>query len=100
MTSSIPEEGKFHYQSKTGSYHYVKKTGYLVKSPSNRIGRWRKRWFMLVDSVEPGQLTGTPERQIRLEYYSVAPLKIKNLRELPKRKGKFPAFQWNKIANS
>ena len=84
----MPEEGGFHYQSKTGSYHYVKKTGYMVKSPStSRIGRWRKRWFMLVDSVEPGVLTGTPERQIRLEYYSVAPMKMRNLTELPKRKG-------------
>jgi len=83
----VPQGGNFHFQSKSGSYHYVKKTGYLVKSPSTRIGRWRKRWFMLVDLVEPGLLTGTPERQIRLEYFSEAPLKMKSLRELPKRKG-------------
>ena len=84
----VPVGGNFHFQSKSGSYHYVKKSGYLVKSPT-RIGRWRKRWFMLVDSVEPGLLTGTPERQIRLEYFSVAPLKMKILREVPKRKGEW-----------
>lgn len=84
----LPEEGSYYYQG--GSYHYVKKTGDLVKSPSaGKIGRWRKRWFMLVDSVEPGTLTGTPERQVRLEYYNVAGHKMLNLTELPKKKGKY-----------
>lgn len=89
MSSPVAiKEGSFHYQSKTGSYNYVKKAGYLVKSPSvGKLGRWRKRWFMLVDLVEPGPLTGTPERQIRLEYYDLAGHKKMNLSELPNMKG-------------
>ena len=54
-----------------GSYQYVKKTGYLVKSPATRkVGRWRKRWCMLVDQMRPALVTGMPERCIRLEYYA------------------------------
>ena len=75
--------GQYHYGDDTGLFHYVKKTGYLVKSPSSVFGRWRKRWFMLVDLVAPNPTTGTPSREIRLEYYTDA-LQEK---ERPKLKG-------------
>ena len=74
-------------ESRTESSKYVKKTGYLIKSPSDGKGRWRKRWFMLMDSVEVVPLTGTPKRQVRLEYYDVVAPKMLNVTELPKKKG-------------
>lgn len=52
-------------------YQCIKKTGYLVKSPtSGKMGRWRKRWIMLVDSIVPCPNAGY-ERYARMEYYDV-----------------------------
>jgi hypothetical protein len=66
--------GKYHYCSNTDTYHYVKKTGFLVKSPSaGKIGRWRRRWFKLMDMVAPHAITNIPTRHIRLEYYKEEP---------------------------
>ena len=77
--------GKYHYCLDIDSYQYVKKTGYLVKSPSKagKIGRWRRRWFKLVDLVQPAALTGIPTREVKLEYYTSRPKK----HEEPKMKG-------------
>ena len=76
--------GQYHYGYHTGLFHYVKKTGYLVKSPTSVFGRWRKRWFMLVDLVAPDGKTGTPSREVRLEYYSES---IGSNQDRPKLKG-------------
>lgn len=81
-----PLAGGFQYRKTSGSYHYVKKTGFLVKSPSSNMGRWRRRWCMLVDVVKPGMLTGMPERRVRLEYYDIKTKDI-NVKNLPKCKG-------------
>lgn len=68
--------GNYHYCCDLDNYHYVKKTGYLIKSPSaGRLGRWRKRWFRLVDRVLP-DLTGGPVREVRLEYFTENPQKL------------------------
>ena len=57
------------HHSKT--YQCIKKTGYLVKSPtSGKVGRWRKRWIMLVDSIIAVP-NGGCERYARMEYYEI-----------------------------
>lgn len=72
----------------SSSICYVKKTGWLVKRPSvgRIIGRWRKRWCMLIDLVKPEAQTGTPGRLVRLEYYTEDPM-ASGLKERPKMKG-------------
>ena len=87
--SGMELSGNYHYIHDTNTYHYVKKTGYLTKSPPDgRLGRWRKRWFMLVDLVKPEDVTGTPARQIRLEYYTKSPRAVNSRdSEVPKMKG-------------
>ena len=35
------------------------------------MGRWRKRWIMLVDSLVPVPGHGSCERYARMEYYEV-----------------------------
>lgn len=64
----------FYDQTNRSSYRYTKKTGFLTKSPtrgrSSKIGRWQRRWCVLVESIvsRPGI---TPERYIWLEYFKV-----------------------------
>ena len=82
--------GNYHYMHDSKSFQYVKKTGYLVMPPEGRLGRWRKRWCMLVDLVKPEDLTGTPARQIRLEYYPKNPRALNSKdTEVPKIKGEY-----------
>lgn len=56
------------------SYQCIKKTGYLVKSPTSgtKMGRWRRRWIMLVDSIITAPSSnGGCERYVRMEYYKI-----------------------------
>lgn len=86
--TGVEMSGNYHYIKETGSYHYIKKTGSLIKSPSEgRLGRWRRRWCMLVDLVKPEPVTGTPARQVRLEYYTKNPKTMKEKQDR-KMKGK------------
>lgn len=78
--------GKYHHCCDLDNYHYVKKTGYLIKSPSaGRIGRWRKRWFRLVDRVLADSMGG-PIREVMLEYFIENPQKL-TAKVAPKMKG-------------
>ena len=59
-------------QHHSRSYQCVKKTGYLVKSPtSGKVGRWRRRWIMLVDSIVAFPNHAGCERYVRMEYYEL-----------------------------
>lgn len=55
------------------SYQCIKRTGYLVKSPTSgtKMGRWRKRWIMLVDSIIASPSNGGCDRYVRMEYYKI-----------------------------
>ena len=55
------------YQTNTRNPEVIK-VGYLTKSPpvSAPMSQWRKRWFVLCDSLRAYPLA---ERYVRLEYY-------------------------------
>lgn len=51
------------------SQNEIVKSGYLTKSPpvdAPSISQWRRRWFVLRDSIRSYPLA---ERYVRLEYY-------------------------------